>query len=141
MSRKRKTVVWLINDCAGTAHYETLDIKEAMPGASVRRFESVFDTRGEVKGPDVVVIDISAVGSIMGGPHNCYSPICTLHAKFPGSVIVINSAVSSYFAQDVAELVKERCPDAVVRLVDWTKGEPSESFKKILRDLQPAGPT
>jgi hypothetical protein len=132
---KKLPLIWLINDDEGAAHYEREDILDIYPGATVKVFDDALSAWKATGSPEIIVIDISAVGSIMGGPHQAYSPICNVAGKHPGATIIINSAVSKDFSEEVRDLVKERCPDSVVEVVDRAHRDSGEAFKRILEEV------
>ena len=132
--------VYLIND-DDSAHYESRAITEVIPDAQIVRFEDAYSASRDAGRADLIVIDLSAVGSILSGPESCYSAVCWAADKHPGAPIIINSAVSTGFSGEVVRLVAERCPDSVVHVVDWFKADPIDSFKAILKDFAGVKPT
>lgn len=110
--------IWLVDDSKDMVEFHKQDILEKVPTAQVLHYETPFDAWKSGTRPTVMVFDMSAVGSLLD-PWQCYSPICTCAAHFPGCPIIINSAVSEGFAQEVVDQVREGCPDSVVELADW----------------------
>jgi hypothetical protein len=131
---KKCPLIFIIDDDEGASDCKREDALEVIPRATVKIFVDALSASKATGSPDFIIIDISAVGSIAGGPHHSYSAICNLACKHPGAMIIINSAVSRYFAEEVRDLVKERCPESVIELVDWAKCDPGDSLKKILKE-------
>jgi hypothetical protein len=124
--------LWLVNDDKDFTRWQQQDIAEVWPKAKVTTAVSLYELREKTKGPDVLLIDISAIAPIAAGAHHCYGPICAFHEKFPGTTIIINSCVSSYFLNDVRDMVMEKCPAAVVLLIDWASAKASNVLKRLL---------
>lgn len=109
-------------------------IKDVFPAATIAKYETALDASKHGGHVDLVLIDLSAIGSIIS-PDGMYSPICSLLGKYPGATVVINSAVSARFSECVKEDVRQHNPDSDIRIVDWSDCEPRKSLRQILEDL------
>lgn len=134
--KKRPILAWLINDDPTVAEFESEDIREAVDGAVCKIFPDAMTASKATGSPDVIVVDISAVGSLMGGPQYAYGPICSIYERHPGASFIINSAVGTGYAEDVVDLVKGRCPEINIHVVTLSY-KSKESFKSLLRSLFP----
>lgn len=110
---------------------------ELLKGVALKKFESPHDAfRGcSNDWADVLLIDLSCCGSILSAV-NLYGPIITLCSHQANiKNIIINSAVSAAFAQEVADDVKEHCA-VPVHLVDWSDCNPNKSLMQIITAIQ-----
>jgi len=114
----KNNLVWIIDDDEYNAKRLRRDVMEFDPAATGQIFGDAMAACRATGSPAVIVVDLSSVGSIAGGPELSYSAIANISGKHPGAVIVIRSAVSKNFAEYVRELVVDDCPDSVVRLME-----------------------
>lgn len=127
--------LWIVDD---DEYYRTAiseDFAEALPLGRAKAFKDLFETRDQVSGPDILIVDISAVSPVAAGSDQAYSPICGFHEHFPGCTIYINFAVAKVYAEDVQALVKERCPECDIRLICWDKCDPFKDIRRIFKEL------
>jgi hypothetical protein len=102
------------------------------------RFECPLDafSRADKDWADVLLIDLSSCGSILGGPDHMYGPILSVLQRQAGvKHVVINSAVARSFAECVQEDIQRELPDMDVKLIDWAACKPFDSLKNIVRSL------
>lgn len=112
--------IWIVNDDAYDRQACSAQALQAFPDANITTFESLFDAHERFDNPDIVIIDLSAVAPIgLGFSNHHYGPICTFMDRHFGATVIITSAVSKNFAEDVKEEVLEQNPDAQIHLVEW----------------------
>lgn len=128
-----KRVIYFVDDSKDHTAYRLEQVMPHFPEAEAHCFEDVYTAfKSEYARPDVVVVDISAVGFI-AQIHHAYGPICNLMDRFSGALLVIDSAVGARAAENVKDDILERLPNLVVEIVDWSDSTPFKSLVEILQ--------
>jgi CheY-like chemotaxis protein len=112
-------------------------LSEILVGLGIPWPVSYSDLASAIADPgrvDLVLIDISGIAPINLGPAAAYSQIACMVEKHPHAPVVIVSGVSSNFAADVADRVREVQPGSVVEYIDLTMGIESDLIA-VLRKL------
>ena len=109
---KARPLCWILDDDDFLAE----ELPGRVPGVKFRSVGSLLDLTMVGGSPAVIIIDLSAVGPLIGGREQFYAPIATVCDRFPGAEIVIASGVPVNFAAEVVERVREYAPDSVIHI-------------------------
>jgi hypothetical protein len=98
--------VWMIDDDKDTRDMLSRDIEEIDSDARIVEFVNLRDAREKVSGPDVAIVDISAVCHLSQA-YMCAEYLWPFASRFPGCDIIVRSGLGTVYADQIRECFSE----------------------------------
>ena len=128
---KKKLKIWVCEDDKSLWEYQKDALKEHFPKALTKFFLNAGYAAQTTGSPDFIIIDIGGLGAIGGGA------VCTARANVqglselhPGTIFIINSALSTY-----AKCVYDELEPEFQAVSRWANGcNMSEEICDIIKE-------
>ena len=110
-------IIWVVDD--DTAHANSVrELTNLVLGPKKIHTFSTWESCLEASGvPDIIILDLSIIGSITSGPYFYLKEINVLINKYHATTFIVNSGIS--YANEVVKELKEAHPYVDIRLTPY----------------------